>query len=31
LFSSRHGSQYFQVHQPDEDGPNVLPINGDAA
>jgi hypothetical protein len=31
LFGSRHGSQYFKVHQPDDDGPGVVPTDGDAA
>ena len=31
LFGSRHGSQYFEVHQPDNDGPDVVPVDGDAA
>jgi hypothetical protein len=25
------GSQYFQVHQPDDDSPDVVPVGGDAA
>ncbi|KAI0604030.1 DUF3505 domain-containing protein, partial [Pyrenophora tritici-repentis] len=31
LFGSRHGSQYFQVQPPDEDGPDVVPVDGAAA
>jgi hypothetical protein len=31
LFSSRHSSQYFQVHQPEDDGTEVVPVDGDAA
>jgi hypothetical protein len=32
LFRSRHGSQYFQVQPPeDSEGPNTVPVNGDAA
>jgi hypothetical protein len=31
LFGSRHGSQYFQVHGPGDDSPNVVPGNGEAA
>jgi hypothetical protein len=31
LFGSRYGLQYFQVHQPANDGPDVVPIEGDAA
>ncbi|KAG9382290.1 Dimer-Tnp-hAT domain containing protein [Pyrenophora tritici-repentis] len=27
----RHGSQYFQVQPPDEDGPDVVPVDGAAA
>jgi hypothetical protein len=30
LFSSRYGSQYFQVHQPDDNGPDIVP-DGNAA
>ena len=31
LFGSRQGSQYFQVHQPGDGGPEAVPIDGDAA
>jgi hypothetical protein len=31
LFSSRHGLQYFQVHGPGNDSPNVVSGNGEAA
>jgi hypothetical protein len=31
LFGSRYGSQYFQVHKPANDGPDVVPVDGDAA
>jgi hypothetical protein len=31
LFSSRHGAQYFQVQQPDNNGPDVVLVNRDAA
>jgi superfamily II DNA helicase RecQ len=31
LFGSRHGSQYFQVHGPGDDSPNVVPVDGEAA
>jgi hypothetical protein len=32
LFSSRHGSQYFEVQPPDDDNnPGVVPVDGDAA
>jgi hypothetical protein len=31
LFGSRHRSQYFQVHRPSDDSPNVVPGNGEAA
>jgi superfamily II DNA helicase RecQ len=31
LFGSRHGSQYFQVHGPRDDIPNVVPVDGEAA
>jgi hypothetical protein len=31
LFGSRHGSQYFQVHRPDDNGLDVVPVDGDAA
>jgi hypothetical protein len=31
LFGSRYGSQYFQVHGPSDDSPNVVPGNGEAA
>jgi superfamily II DNA or RNA helicase len=31
LFSSRHGSQYFQVHGPSDDSPNIVPVDGEAA
>ncbi|CAN9283890.1 unnamed protein product [Alternaria alternata] len=27
----RQGSQYFQVHQPGDDGPDVVPVDGEAA
>jgi hypothetical protein len=27
LFSSRYSSQYFQVYQPDDDGPDVVPVD----
>jgi hypothetical protein len=31
LLVQGQGSQYFQVHQPDDDGRNVVPVDGDAA
>ncbi len=31
LLVQGQGSQYFQVHQPDDDGPDVVPIDGDTA
>jgi hypothetical protein len=31
LLVQGQGSQYFQVQQPDEDGPDVVPIDGNAA
>jgi hypothetical protein len=31
LLVQGQGSQYFQVHQPDDDGPDVVPVGGDAA
>jgi hypothetical protein len=31
LFSSRHGSQYFQVHGPGDDNPSIVPVNSKAA
>jgi RecQ family ATP-dependent DNA helicase len=31
LLVQGQGSQYFQVHQPGDDGPDVVPVNGEAA
>jgi uncharacterized C2H2 Zn-finger protein len=31
LLVQGQGSQYFQVHQPDDGSPDVVPVNGDAA
>jgi superfamily II DNA helicase RecQ len=31
LFGSRHGSQYFQVHGPGDDNPNIVPVDSEAA
>jgi hypothetical protein len=31
LFGSRHESQYFQVHGPSDNSPNVVPVDGEAA
>jgi hypothetical protein len=31
LFSSHHRSQYFQVHGPGNDSPNIVPVDGEAA
>lgn len=31
LFGSCHGLQYFQVHGPSHDTPNVVPVDGEAA
>jgi hypothetical protein len=31
LLVQGQGSQYFQVHQPDDEGPEVVPVDGDAA
>jgi hypothetical protein len=30
LFGSRHKSQYFQVHGPRDDNPNIVQVDGEA-